>query len=142
MFHFSKFINLFFYVHSHFERFSQFWNLHAHSILLAYSGSMLYAIPSLLDIYTIDTHSIHFQFCNLMPFQVCSSSAIFLCHSYLSFTHPNFSAIFSLVQCLYNSKFFPTLYSLSVFFHICSILLIQVWLLSHTLVLKLITLTS
>ena len=50
------------------------------------------------------------------PFQVCSSSAIFLCHTYLSFTHPNFSAIFSLVQCLYNSKFLPTLYSLSVFF--------------------------
>ena len=30
--------------------------------ILAYAGSMLYAIPSLLDIYTIDAHSIHFQF--------------------------------------------------------------------------------
>ena len=60
------------------------------------------------------------------PFQVSSNSAIFSYNTCLSFTHPNFSAIFSLVQCLYNSKFFPTLYSLSVFFHICSILLIQV----------------
>ena len=50
------------------------------------------------------------------PFQGCSNNAIFLCNTCLSFTHPNFSAIFSLVQCLYNSKFLPTLYSLSVFF--------------------------
>ena len=39
---------------------SQFCNLHAYSILLACAGLMLYAIPSLLDIYTIDAHSIHF----------------------------------------------------------------------------------
>ena len=50
------------------------------------------------------------------PFQVSSNSAIFSYNTCLSFTHPNFSAIFSLVQCLYNSKFLPTLYSLSVFF--------------------------
>ena len=48
--------------------FSQFCNLHAYSILLAYPGSMLYAIPSLFDIYTIDAHSIHFQFWNLIAF--------------------------------------------------------------------------
>ena len=33
-----------------------------YSILLASAGSMLCAIPSLLDIYTIDAHLIHFQF--------------------------------------------------------------------------------
>ena len=48
--------------------FSQFCNSHAYSIPLAYAGSMLDAIPSLVDIYTIDTHSIHFQFCRLIAF--------------------------------------------------------------------------
>ena len=48
--------------------FSQFCNSHAYSIPLAYAGLMLYAIPSLLDIYTIDAHSIHFQFCSLIAF--------------------------------------------------------------------------
>ena len=38
------------------------------SISLDYAGLMLYAIPSLLDIYTIKAHSIHFQFCSLIPF--------------------------------------------------------------------------
>ena len=47
---------------------SQFCNLHAYSILLACAGLMLYAIPSLLDIYSIDVHSICFQFCTLTAF--------------------------------------------------------------------------
>ena len=61
--------------------FSQFCNSHAYSIPLAYAGSMLYAIPNLLDIYTIDTHSIHFSFEASSPFQVCSSSAVSLCNT-------------------------------------------------------------
>ena len=48
------------YVHTHMKIY--------YSIPLAYTGSMLYAIPSLLDIYTIDVHSIHFQFCSLIAF--------------------------------------------------------------------------
>ena len=48
--------------------FSQFCNSHAYSIPLACAGSVLYAIPSLLDVYTIDAHSIHFQFCSLIAF--------------------------------------------------------------------------
>ena len=50
--------------------FSQFCNSHAYSIPLAYAGSMLYAIPCLLDIYTIDAHSIHFHFCSLIVFPI------------------------------------------------------------------------
>ena len=38
----------------------------AYSILLACAGSVIYAIPSLLDIYTIDAHLIYFQFYNLI----------------------------------------------------------------------------
>ena len=47
---------------------SQFCNLHAYSILLTCAGLMLYAIPGLLDIYTIDAHSICVQFCSLTGF--------------------------------------------------------------------------
>ena len=43
------------------------------------------------------------------PFQVCSSSAMSFYNTCLSFTHSNFSAVFSLVQCLCNSKFLPAL---------------------------------
>ena len=76
------------------------------------------------------------------PFQVCSSNAISLCNTYLPFFHPNFSAICGFVQCLCNSKFLPTLESLSVFSTSVLYFPIQVWLLSHTLVLMFITLTS
>ena len=75
-------------------------------------------------------------------FQVCLSSAISLCNTCLSFTHLNFSVIFGLVQCLCNSKFLPTLQSLTVFSTYVLYFSIQVRLLSHTLVLKFITLTS
>ena len=137
MFHFSYFINLFFNLHSPFERFSQFCNLHTYSILLAYAGSLLYAIPSLLDIYTIDAHSIHFQFCKLIVFP--SLLEQFTC---LSFTHP-ILVLFLVSFNVYATPSFSQLCSLSVFFFIYVLYFsIQVCLLSHTLVLKFITLTS
>ena len=113
MFHFSKFINLFFYVHSHFDRFSQFWNLHAHSILLAYSGSMLYAIPSFLDVYTIDAHSIHFQLCNLIAFPSLLEQCYILMQCYICHL-----LILILVPFLVSFN----VYAAPSFFQLCSLL--------------------
>ena len=68
MFHFHSLLIYFSIYIVTSKGFSQFCNSHAYSIPLAYAGLMLYAIPSLLDIYTIDAHSIHFQFCSLIAF--------------------------------------------------------------------------
>ena len=78
------------------------------------------------------------------PFQVCSSSAISLCNTCLSFTHP-ILVLFLVSFNVYATPSFSQLCSLSVFF--CFFLIrsnfsVQVRLLSHTLVLKFITLTS
>ena len=100
LFHFSQFINLFFYLLSHFERISQFCNLHAYLILLAYAGLMLYAIPSLLNIYTIDAHSIHFEFCNLIVFP----SLLEQCYIFMQY-----------LFVIYSSKFQCYFWSCSVF---------------------------
>ena len=100
------------------KRFSQFCNSHAYLILLAYAGSMFYAILSLLDVYTIDAHSIHFQFCRLIAFPSLLEQCYILMQYLFVIYSSNFSAIFSLFQCLCNSKFLPTLQSLSLCFFI------------------------
>ena len=56
MFHFHSLLIYFSIYIVTSKGFSQFCNSHAYSILLACAGSMLYAIPSLLDIYTIYAH--------------------------------------------------------------------------------------
>ena len=68
MFHFHSLLIYFSIYIVTSKGFSQFCNSHAYSIPLAYAGSMFYAIPSFLNIYTIDAHSIHFQFCSLIAF--------------------------------------------------------------------------
>ena len=76
------------------------------------------------------------------PFQVCSSSAISLCNTCLSFTHP-ILVLFLVSFNVYATPSFSQLCSLSVFFFLYVLYFsIQVRLLSHTLVLKFITLTS
>ena len=65
MFHFHSLLIYFSIYIVTSEGFSQFCNSHVYLILLACASSVIFAIPSLLDIYTIDAHSIYFQFCNL-----------------------------------------------------------------------------
>ena len=67
--------------------FSQFCNSHANSIPLAYAGSLLNAIPSLLDIYTNDAHSIHFQFCSLIALPSLLEQCYILMQYLFVFTH-------------------------------------------------------
>ena len=64
MFHFHSLLIYFSIYIVTSKGFSQFCNSHAYLILLTCAGSMIPSIPSLLDIYTIDAHSIYFQFCN------------------------------------------------------------------------------
>ena len=65
MFHFHSLLIHFSVYIVTLKGFSKSCNSNAYSILLTCAGSMLYAIPNLLDIYTIDAHLIYFQFCNL-----------------------------------------------------------------------------
>ena len=116
-----------------------------YSIPLAYTGSMLYAIPSLLDIYTIDAHSIHFQFCSLIAFP----SLLEQCYILMQYLLVIYSSNLVLLLVSFNVYVTPSFFqlcSLSVFFLFVFLYVlyfsIQVWLLSHTLVLKFITLTS
>ena len=112
MFHFHSLLIYFSIYIVTSKGFSQFCNSHTYSILLAYAGSVLYAIPSLLDIYTIDAHSIHFQFFSLIAFPSLLEQCYILMQYLFVIYSSNFSAIFSLVQCLCNCKFLPTLFLL------------------------------
>ena len=98
--------------------FSQFCNSHTYSILLAYAGSVLYAIPSLLDIYTIDAHSIHFQFCSLIAFP----SLLEQCYILMQYLLVIYSSNLVLLLVSFNvyvTPSFSQLCSLSVFFFFC-----------------------
>ena len=124
------------YVHTHMKIY--------YSIPLAYTGSMLYAIPSLLDIYTIDVHSIHFQFCSLIAFPSLLEHCYILIQ-YLFVIYLSNLVLFLVSFNVYGTPSFSQPWSLSefVFFFIYVLYFsIQVWVLSHTLVLKFITLTS
>ena len=106
-----------------------------YSIPLAYTGSMLYAIPSLLDIYILSMLIRLTAFSNLL--EHCYILIQYLFVIYLS------NLVLFLVSfnvCVTPS--FSQLWSLSVLFLYVLYFSIQVWLLSHTLVLKFITLTS
>ena len=145
MFHFHSLLIYFSIYIVTSKGFSQFCNSHAYSILLACAGSMLYAIPSLLDIYTIDAHSIHFQFCSLIAFP----SLLEQCYILMQYLFVIYSSNLVLLLVLFNvyvTPSFSQLCSLSVFFFFVFLYVlyfsIQVWLLSHTLVLKFSTLTS
>ena len=95
--------------------FSQFCNSHTYSILLAYAGSVLYAIPSLLDIYTIDAHSIHFQFCSLIAFPSLLEQCYILMPYLFVIYSPNL-VLFLVSFNVYATPSFSQLCSLSVFF--------------------------
>ena len=106
-----------------------------YSIPLAYNGSMLYAIPSLLDIYILSMLIRLTAFSSLL--EHCYILIQYLFVIYLS------NLVLFLVSfnvCVTPS--FSQLWSLSVLFLYVLYFSIQVWLLSHTLVLKFITLTS
>ena len=95
--------------------FSQFCNSHAYSIPLAHAGSMLYAIPCLLDIYTIDAHSIHFHFCSLIAFP----SLLEQCYILMQYQFVIYSSslmLFLVSFNVYATPSFSQLCSLSVFF--------------------------
>ena len=111
---FSWFINLFFNLQSHFERILpilQFTRL-LDSIGLA--GLMLYAIPSLLDIYTIDAHSIHFQFCSHIAFPSLLGQCYILMQ-YLFVIYPSNLVLFLVYFNVYATTSFSQLCSLSLF---------------------------
>ena len=96
--------------------FSQFCNSHTYSILLAYAGSMLYEIPSLLNIYTIDAHSIHFQFCSLIAFP----SLLEQCYILMQYLFVIYSSnlVLFLVSCnVYATPILPTVVSQCLFFY-------------------------
>ena len=96
--------------------FSQFCNSHTYSIPLAYAGLMLYAIPSLLDIYTIDAHSIHFQFCSLIAFP----SLLEQCYILMQYLFVIYSSnlVLFLVSCnVYATPILPTVVSQCLFFY-------------------------
>ena len=87
-----------------------------YSIPLAYTGSMLYAIPSLLDIYTIDVHSIHFQFCSLIAFP----SLLEQCYILMQYLFVIYSSnlVLFLVSCnVYATPILPTVVSQCLFFY-------------------------
>ena len=137
MFHFHSLLIYFSIYIVTSKGFSQFCNSHAYSILvlvqcfMQFQACCLYILSMLIRfIFNSATSS---------PFQVCLSSVISLYNTFLSFTHPNFSAILSLAQS-YATPSFSQLCSL--FFTYVLYFSIQVWLLSHTLVLKFSTLTS
>ena len=146
MFHFHSLLIYFSIYIVTSKGFSQFCNSHAYSIPLAYAGLMLYAIPSLLDIYTIDAHSIHFQFCSLIAF----ASLLEQCYILMQYQFVIYSSslmLFLVSFNVYATPSFSQLCSLSVFvllwvFFIRSILFSSSLTTSHTLVLKFITLTS
>ena len=95
--------------------FSQFCNSHSYSILLAYAGSMLYAVPTLLDIYTIDAHSINFQFCSLIAFP----SLLEQCYILMQYLLVIYSSNLVLLLVSFNVYVTPSFFqlcSLSVFF--------------------------
>ena len=95
--------------------FSQFCNSHAYSIPLAHAGSMLYAIPCLLDIYTIDAHSIHFHFCSLIAFP----SLLEQCYILMQYLLVIYSSNLVLLLVSFNVYVTPSFFqlcSLSVFF--------------------------
>ena len=123
MFHFHSLLIYFSIYIVTSKGFSKFCNSHAYSIPLAYAGSMLYAIPNLLDIYTIDTHSIHFSFEASSPFQVCSSSAVSLCNTivllivlYLFVIYSSNLVLLLVSFNVYATPSFSQLCSFSVFF--------------------------
>ena len=96
--------------------FSQFCNSHSYSILLAYAGSMLYAVPTLLDIYTIDAHSINFQFCSLIAFP----SLLEQCYILMQYLFVIYSSnlVLFLVSCnVYATPILPTVVSQCLFFY-------------------------
>ena len=98
--------------------FSQFCNSHAYSIPLAHAGSMLYAIPCLLDIYTIDAHSIHFHFCSLIAFP----SLLEQCYILMQYLLVIYSSNLVLLLVSFNVYVTPSFFqlcSLSVFFFVC-----------------------
>ena len=123
--------------------FSQFCNSHAYSIPLAYAGSLFYAIPSLLNIYVIDAHSIHFQFCSLIAFP----SLLEQCYILMQYQFVIYSSTLVLFVVSFNVYAIPSfsqLCSLSVFF-VCffyTFYTFQFKSVCHTLVLKFIILTS
>ena len=90
MFHFHSLLIYFSIYIVTSKGFSQFCNSHAYSILLACAGSMIYAIPSLLDIYTIDGHLIYFQICNL----IALSSLLEYCYILMQYLFVSYSSQF------------------------------------------------
>ena len=96
--------------------FSQFCNSHAYSIPLAHAGSMLYAIPCLLDIYTIDAHSIHFHFCSLIAFPSLLEQCYILMQYLLVIYSSNL--VLFLVSCnVYATPILSTVASQCLFFY-------------------------
>ena len=110
--------------------FSQFCNSHAYSIPLTHAGSMLYAIPCLLDIYTIDAHSIHFHFCSLIAFPslleqcyilmqyqfvIYSSNLVLFIVSFNVYAIPSFSQLCSLSVFLFVFFIRSMLFNSSLF---------------------------
>ena len=115
MFHFHSLLIYFSIYIVTSKGFSQFCNSHAYSIPLAYAGSMLNAIPSLRDIYTIDVHSIHFQFCSLIAFPSLLEKCYILVQ-YLFVMYSSNLVLFLVSFNVYATPIFSQLCSLSVFF--------------------------
>ena len=130
MFHFHSLLIYFSIYIVTSKGFSQFCNSHAYSIPLAYAGSMLYAIPSLLDIYTIDAHSIHFHFCSLIAFPslleqcyilmqyqfvIYSSNLVLFIVSFNVYAIPSFSQLCSLLVFLFVFFIRSMLFNSSLF---------------------------
>ena len=130
MFHFHSLLIYFSIYIVTSKGFSQFCNSHAYSIPLAYAGSMLYAIPSLLDIYTIDAHSIHFHFCSLIAFPslleqcyilmqyqfvIYSSNLVLFIVSFNVYAIPSFSQLCSLSVFLFVFFIRSMLFNSSLF---------------------------
>ena len=130
MFHFHSLLIYFSIYIVTSKGFSQFCNSHAYSIPLAYAGLMLYAIPSLLDIYTIDAHSIHFHFCSLIAFPslleqcyilmqyqfvIYSSNLVLFIVSFNVYAIPSFSQLCSLSVFLFVFFIRSMLFNSSLF---------------------------
>ena len=89
---------------------------HAYSILLACAGSMFYAIPSLLNIYTIDAHLSFFSI--LQPRLPSKFARVVLCPFIIPVCHLliQILVLFLVSFNVYATPSFSQLCSLSAFF--------------------------